>query len=73
MGNLIGMMLKANPLTSTAGMGLVLTNIAGVLALIGSGAGFFQVVQDRHFQDLLVGLGLLVSKDFNTSGGNPKY
>jgi hypothetical protein len=73
MGNLLSVLFKANPLTSTTGLGLILMNVSGVLALIASGANFFQVVQDKHFQDLMVGVGLMFAKDFNTSGGNPKY
>jgi len=58
-----------NPMTSTAGLGLLLTNLGPVLTMVGSGAPLVAVFADPHFSALMAGFGALAAKDFNVTGG----
>lgn len=60
--------LLKNPFTSSAGVGLLLTNLGPVITLLGSGAPFATIVADPHFTGLLSGLGALAAKDMNVTG-----
>lgn len=61
-------LLIGNPLTSTVGTGLILVNIGTVLTMIGSGVPWGTILDDRHTQMLIAGIGGLFAKDGNMSG-----
>jgi len=61
--------LFKNPFTSTAGVGLLLTNLGPIITMLGSGAPLANVVADPHFSALLAAFGALAAKDMNVTGG----
>lgn len=60
--------LLRNPLTSTAGAGLLLTNLSYVLGMLGNGTPFATILADPHFSQTVTALGLLAAKDLNVTG-----
>ena len=61
--------LVSNPFTSSAGLGLLLTNLGPVLTALGSGAPLNSIIGDPHFNAVLTGLVGLAAKDMNVTGG----
>jgi hypothetical protein len=61
--------LLKNPFTSTAGVGLLLSNIGPIITLLGSGTPISTLVADPHFSGLIAAFGALAAKDMNTTGG----
>lgn len=66
--SIIGYLL-ASPFTSSAGVGLLLSNLGPILSLLGSGAPLMAVVQDSHFSALLAAFAALAAKDMHVTGG----
>jgi len=61
--------LVSNPFTSSAGLGLLLSNLGPVITMLGSGAPITSVIGDPHFNALLAAFGALAAKDMNVTGG----
>ncbi len=61
--------LLKNPFTSSAGIGLLLTNIGPVLTMLGSGTPITTIISDPHFTGLIAAFGALAAKDMNVTGG----
>ncbi len=61
--------LFRNPFTSSAGAGLLLSNLGPVLTMVGAGTPFATIIADPHFQNLIAAIGLLSAKDMNVTGG----
>ena len=64
--------LFSNPWTSSAGLGLLLSNLGPVLTLLGSGTPILQVVQSPHFSALLAAFAAFSAKDMNVTGGSKR-
>ncbi len=61
--------LVRNPFTSTAGVGLLLTNLGPVLTMLGSGTPIASIFTDPHFSALISAFAALSAKDMNVTGG----
>ena len=61
--------LVRNPFTSSAGVGLLLSNLGPVLTMLGSGTPIATIVGDPHFSALLAAFAALSAKDMNVTGG----
>ena len=64
--------LLGNPWTSSAGLGLLLSNLGPVITLLGSGAPIMTVIQDQHFSALLAAFAAFAAKDTNVTGGTKR-
>jgi hypothetical protein len=61
--------ILSNPFTSSAGLGLLLSNLGPVMTLLGNGTPIMTVVQDQHFSALLAAIAAFAAKDANVTGG----
>jgi hypothetical protein len=64
--------LLSNPWTSSAGLGLLLSNLGPVLTMLGSGVPLMQIIQDSHFSALLGAFAAFAAKDMNVTGGSKR-
>ncbi len=62
--------LMASPFTSSAGVGLLLSNLGPILTLLGSGTPLMTVIQDNHFSALMAAFAALAAKDMHVTGGS---
>lgn len=67
--NMILKMMLTNWLTSLPGGGLLATALPQLIELMQSGSSLWDIVQSPAFGKVLGGVGLLLAKDFNVTGG----